>query len=365
MKAKESVVNEVKEPIISSITRDTVFAVANKLHAAGIKPTYPLIIKELGGGSNVTVSPHIKEWKDEQKQNLIDAATEIPPRLIANRDAFFANVWREATNLANEKLVAEQAVMEATKIAMNESLSEAHQELKDKNADLVAKTEALNNLIIKSDLESIDAQKCLQELTQANQSIVSKDAELTIQQARATAAENKATEQSLQLDKINSQLDSVRSQLEIKAKEHSDTAAKFAAVNATNNAQKTDIARLQADLLNSNQQHDSTRLTLTERTAERDKLKNSLTAAETRLSTTIDSLDAAKNEIKQLAAGNAELKLDLDRLKNDKQRLNDELTRATGGQLSLADELAAVVKLNTEFEQANQLGQQSFMLKNG
>lgn len=109
----------------ATVTRESVFAAADALQAAGEKTTLVAVRKRLGGGSYSTITEHMAEWKKQQTAKAAEGA-EPPPQALADKLAVFgADVWKQALDLANGRLSAERATLDDDRRTLESERMEA------------------------------------------------------------------------------------------------------------------------------------------------------------------------------------------------------------------------------------------------
>ncbi|MGC9008970.1 MAG: DNA-binding protein [Halothiobacillaceae bacterium] len=90
-----------------ALTRDDIWAAADRLDAEGKAPTLAAVRKALGSGSFTTISEAMREWHQRRKEK-VDRAQEagpIPPDLDEAVRRFAQEVWSKATELAKAEVV--------------------------------------------------------------------------------------------------------------------------------------------------------------------------------------------------------------------------------------------------------------------
>lgn len=108
------------------VTRDKVFAAADKLLADGTKPTMVAIKDALGGGSFSTISPLLAEWKDAKRQAVAVIKTPVPDTVTKALGLVADQVWSAAQEESEKSVAGER-----------EALHNAAKELAEREAELL------------------------------------------------------------------------------------------------------------------------------------------------------------------------------------------------------------------------------------
>lgn len=82
------------------MNRQDIFAAADRLAAAGAKPTLKALRKELGGGSYRDLCPALRAWRETHE----NGAASVPQAVARRAREFGAQVWILAAGLAEERL---------------------------------------------------------------------------------------------------------------------------------------------------------------------------------------------------------------------------------------------------------------------
>ena len=80
---------------------------------------------ELGGGSFSTISPVLRAWKAAQAHDDEPVREPLPDRLHEAAIAGAGEIWRAALELADERLAAERAALDATRVELDDAVTEA------------------------------------------------------------------------------------------------------------------------------------------------------------------------------------------------------------------------------------------------
>ena len=97
------------------VTREEIYAAADKIAQQGETPTLEAIRQRVGG-SFTTLGPALREWRERRKQ-LEQAATrssaELPPALAVRLQDFGSGLWSAAAELADQRIQAEREQLAA------------------------------------------------------------------------------------------------------------------------------------------------------------------------------------------------------------------------------------------------------------
>lgn len=90
-----------------ALTKDDIWAVADRLDAEGKAPTLAAVRKALGSGSFTTISEAMREWHQRRKEKADKAqeAGPVPPDLDEAVRRFAQEVWAKATEIAKEEVL--------------------------------------------------------------------------------------------------------------------------------------------------------------------------------------------------------------------------------------------------------------------
>lgn len=89
-----------------ALTKDAIWAVADRLDAAGKPLTLAAVRKALGSGSFTTISEAMREWREQKKKKpgANRAAPPVPPELDEALRRFADVVWVKAAEIAGSEL---------------------------------------------------------------------------------------------------------------------------------------------------------------------------------------------------------------------------------------------------------------------
>ena len=98
---------------------------AEAVAARGENPTLTAVRSELGGGSYSTISPVLRAWKAAQARDDEPVREPLPDRIHEAAIVGAGEIWRAALELASERLTADRAALDATRVELDEAMAEA------------------------------------------------------------------------------------------------------------------------------------------------------------------------------------------------------------------------------------------------
>ncbi len=171
-----------------ALTRDDIWAVADRLDAEGKTPTLAAVRKALGSGSFTTISEAMREWHQRRKEKTDKAqeAGPVPPDLDEAVRRFAQEVWAKATEIAKAEVLRltsdytearkewdrERQELEAVAEDLSTALEECRAKADEAGAELAdlarrhAETEAL---VITLKEQARENEARIEELRQENQ----------------------------------------------------------------------------------------------------------------------------------------------------------------------------------------------------
>ncbi len=109
--------------------RDDVYAVCDRLRAAGVTPTLARVREELGSGSFSTLSPIVKEWRDGGQMATVAVLAALPDNVDVAIKQAGQLIWRAATELMATELAAIKAEHAKVVMALTNERDEAMAEI--------------------------------------------------------------------------------------------------------------------------------------------------------------------------------------------------------------------------------------------
>lgn len=182
--------------LIKPEIRDRILDAAEKLVAEGIdRPTNEQVRERLGGGSLSHISPVMREWRENLKVSAI-AVREMPNEIRTVLERVGGELWRSATQLADEEVERIRAESVQREVTANDERDEALREIER----LEASISALRDQNKQND-------KHIEQLTDDNRTLVTENA--TLKQRSADAME-RVSDLHDQLARQNKQLETMR-----------------------------------------------------------------------------------------------------------------------------------------------------------
>lgn len=126
------------------VTSESVAEAADSLLAEGKNPTMNAVREVLGGGSLSTISPLLREWRDQKGQQAA-AVIELPDEIRTVIERACTSLWDESNKIASRRVLAAEDRLKEFEINANreQKTLEAELALLEKtNAELVQKIEA-------------------------------------------------------------------------------------------------------------------------------------------------------------------------------------------------------------------------------
>lgn len=158
---------------INESIKQRIINAANELVASGIEsPTNMEVREKLGGGSLSHISPIMRLWRSERKEQ-ITTSVEIPDELKKAIETALTQVWTTSNNIAFSSI---EAIKSESKILIDEANNERDEalievqrledinarlekELEDKEFDIEAKANQFNEM----KAENLSLQRLLDE----------------------------------------------------------------------------------------------------------------------------------------------------------------------------------------------------------
>ena len=132
---------------MAAVTKEQVFEVADQLESEGLAVNNRSIIAKIGG-SHSTVGKFLNEWKEQKEFSQSLKSVEIPLALSEKLNLFGAEIWRDASKIAEVENVAlrEQVIRLQAQITeqRNEHVKDIT-ELETKHAKALAEIEHAHN----------------------------------------------------------------------------------------------------------------------------------------------------------------------------------------------------------------------------
>lgn len=139
---------------ISESIKQRIIEVANTLVLEGIEsPTNNEVRERLGGGSLSHISPVMREWRNERKEQ-ITTSIEIPADLKKVIETALAQVWNTSNNIAFSTIETIKTESELQIDEANRERDEALIEVEKLEKENLSLQDQLRNIVIKLDKET-------------------------------------------------------------------------------------------------------------------------------------------------------------------------------------------------------------------
>jgi hypothetical protein len=185
--------------MIMALTRDQIFAVAERLDATGVNPTLSKMRKELGSGSFTTLSEAMAEWRARKEVKAAPVVEPIPEPVVTRLSELGTAIWAAASELAEKRLAAEREALKTARSDIEREKQDAL-ELADQ---VTAELDKLQRHV--ASLESSAAKK--------QQDLADLRDQLSLAKERAAIAEARAVESGKRADDLKDELGRVHTQL--------------------------------------------------------------------------------------------------------------------------------------------------------
>jgi hypothetical protein len=86
-----------------AVTRDQIIGAAEQLNADGVYPSIKAVREKLGGGSDSTISPVLRDWRINREKTK-NTLLEMPPKIKQVFDKAGAQLWQTAAAMAGTDL---------------------------------------------------------------------------------------------------------------------------------------------------------------------------------------------------------------------------------------------------------------------
>jgi DNA repair exonuclease SbcCD ATPase subunit len=147
---------------VAKITKEQIWAAAEKLLQEGKSPTLAAVRGVVGGGSYTTISEAMSEFRAVQEKSDAPIKEPLPPVLDEAAARMMAEVWLVATGLANDRLKAEREALDAARLEHERVQSETV-EMADQLAEeieaLRLANDSLNEALDASMKDTMDARE--------------------------------------------------------------------------------------------------------------------------------------------------------------------------------------------------------------
>lgn len=130
---------------MSNITEKKVFAAADALELEGKRVTVMNVRTKLGGGSYSTITPLVKQWREERAEKEVLSAS-LPDELEDAVDDFARRLWLEASKIADARVVAAEKAARECEEALEQNTAALEVEILRMEKEVGAAAGKLNKL---------------------------------------------------------------------------------------------------------------------------------------------------------------------------------------------------------------------------
>lgn len=95
------------------ITKEQIFALADRLDADGQKATLALVRKQLGSGSFTTISEAMNEWRTRKASRVSPIREPVPQAVTGKLSELGGELWAVSLEMANSRLASEREALES------------------------------------------------------------------------------------------------------------------------------------------------------------------------------------------------------------------------------------------------------------
>jgi hypothetical protein len=161
---------------MATVTKESVYAVCNKLQVNNEKATQNSVRKALGGGSFTTIGDFLNEWKDEQKKDHELATTvEVPNHISDKSDLLIKEIWSASIAEADSKLNSERQAFEELKSDNEQKVLDAVEAVKQLELEAEEQNkiiEEFNKKIVKLEKNASSVELLNKDIEHLNSNII-------------------------------------------------------------------------------------------------------------------------------------------------------------------------------------------------
>ena len=165
-----------------AITKDTIFAAAAELAAAGSAATLAAVRKAVGGGSYTTISEALKEWRTLHQPSARQAGAPALPERLAS---VFNDTWAIALEVASAQFNAERAELEQSRREAADLADQLRIELEQAQATITQQGVAAAIIALDIERQALEAIRMTSALAEASES--ARTAQAALGEARTRA----------------------------------------------------------------------------------------------------------------------------------------------------------------------------------
>ncbi len=324
-----------KRKATMAISKQEIIDAAEKLAAEGVNPSMQAVRDRLGGGSFATISPVLREWKENREATTV-AVLEMPSDVKGALDRFGADLWKTASALATaqfEKLKDDtRNSVEAAKKERDEALEEIQRletlilEHDNHMSSVNAEVERMNNLLDDERKKNAALQQRNDDLQETVAGLKS-DLKESREDGKQTLSKLDALRQEqTELSRMNGQL---TAEVEALGKE-------LVAMTNARNEVKAENARISDSLA-----------TLQK---EKDFIESEKAKAVEQAEIAKDKLDLLRQEQAELSRNNGQLTTKVEALDKELMAMTEARNDSKAECVQLSDSLAAIQRAKEKIE---------------
>jgi hypothetical protein len=199
----------------TGITKEIVFAAADALIARGEEPTLEAVRTETGTGSNGTIAPIMRAWREDRAKTRQVQAAPIPEEVAQQLALFGGRVWGVATAVAEANLAPQREALAREKAEAQRSVDELQTALDEQ--EIVA--EGLEEARKTADVARGAAEKARDAAVELSLSYERKIGGLEVEVRHAREAAQEAENKIKGMQQIINNFDAERTKLNARIKE--------------------------------------------------------------------------------------------------------------------------------------------------
>ena len=254
-----------------AITKSEIFGVADAILEQGGNPTLAAVRKLLGGGSFTTISEAMAEWRENQQAVQAKSNFREPaPETVTMRLNDLGNeIWSIALEIATGRLQAERDALEQARKEYETSMKEAVVLADDLNTELERAQDTIKKQTEIAGFTAVEIEKLKSSIST-----------LTDQLNKANQASGTAN---AALAESHKHVSYITKQLESEQDARESINRKLEQSLETNSAQKSELARLEAELKAMSQRAEFAESSDKQTSSEMQVLRTNLAVAEEKI----------------------------------------------------------------------------------
>ncbi|WNL48586.1 DNA-binding protein (plasmid) [Dyella sp. BiH032] len=212
---------------MAGVSREDVWAVADRLVSEGKRPTLALVRSALGGGSYSTIHPAFIAWRQERSEKVALPTDKAPAGVVDRVNALVSVIWQQATDDAAARFDGERRALQGAADKASQRADEVDEALAQCAEELDRANERTDQAEKTLSQVRIDMGALAQELAEAKQFGAA-------QAAAKTEAEAWIADLRVQLDQARSDAARAREEAMSVRLELAEVSGQLGAAKATN-----------------------------------------------------------------------------------------------------------------------------------